>query len=51
MALGQAIYGQGRVALVSGGSRGIGAATVRRLAGDVGGVTGQALEMPTAMAF
>jgi 3-oxoacyl-[acyl-carrier protein] reductase len=34
MAVGQAIYGQGRVALVSGGSRGIGAATVRRLAAD-----------------
>ena len=32
--MGQAIYGQGRVALVSGGSRGIGAATVRRLAAD-----------------
>src|SRR5258707_11917629 len=34
MGVGQAIYGQGRVALVSGGSRGIGAATVRRLAAD-----------------
>jgi len=32
--VGQAIYGHGRVALVSGGSRGIGAATVRRLAAD-----------------
>ena len=32
--LSQAIDGQGRVALVSGGSRGIGAATVRRLAAD-----------------
>ena len=32
--MGQAIDGQGRVALVSGGSRGIGAATVRRLAAD-----------------
>ena len=32
--MGQAIYGHGRVALVSGGSRGIGAATVRRLAAD-----------------
>jgi len=32
--VGQAIYGYGRVALVSGGSRGIGAATVRRLAAD-----------------
>lgn len=30
----QAIYRQGRVALVSDGSRGIGAATVRRLAAD-----------------
>src|ERR1700755_2101831 len=34
MAVGQAIYRQGRVALVSDGSRGIGAATVRRLAAD-----------------
>ena len=33
-AVGQAIDGPGRVALVSGGSRGIGAATVRRLAAD-----------------
>ena len=32
--MGQAVYGQGRVALVSDGSRGIGAATVRRLAAD-----------------
>jgi 3-oxoacyl-[acyl-carrier protein] reductase len=32
--VGQAIDGLGRVALVSGGSRGIGAATVRRLAAD-----------------
>jgi 3-oxoacyl-[acyl-carrier protein] reductase len=32
--VGQAIDGQRRVALVSGGSRGIGAATVRRLAAD-----------------
>jgi 3-oxoacyl-[acyl-carrier protein] reductase len=32
--VGQAIDGQGRVALVSDGSRGIGAATVRRLAAD-----------------
>ena len=33
-AVGQAVDAQGRVALVSGGSRGIGAATVRRLAAD-----------------
>ena len=33
-AVSQAIHGQGRVALVSDGSRGIGAATVRRLAAD-----------------
>src|ERR1700748_1708343 len=33
-AVSQAIYRQGRVALVSGGSRGIGAATVQRLAAD-----------------
>ena len=33
-AVSQAIDGPGRVALVSGGSRGIGAATVRRLAAD-----------------
>src|SRR5436190_6145067 len=33
-AVSQAIYRQGRVALVSDGSRGIGAATVRRLAAD-----------------